>query len=84
MKRFDQVNATFKPKRTDDLKSGVKEWIGYRGTWEALWLIDDEDGGSYVGMYAMGIYDAIELEAPPPFVWVPECDLEIHSYDNVD
>lgn len=78
MERFDIVYAVFKPKQTDDLKPGVSDWIGYRGLWQAMWMVDEEDGGSYVGQWAMGIYD--RLDPPPPFVWVPRCDLEIHEF----
>ena len=79
IQRFDLFDATFKPKKTDDLKPGVDKWIGYRGIWQAMWMIEEEDGGSYVGMWAMGIYDVTKLNPPPPFIWVPECDLEIHK-----
>ncbi len=72
LERFDVVDAVFKPVRTDDLKPGASRFIGQRGKWQAMWMIDDEDGGSYVGQWAMGPYDF-----DFPYVWVPECDLEL-------
>jgi hypothetical protein len=70
MERYDIVEATFEPTNTDDLKPGVAEFIGYRGQWTVAWMIDEEDGGAYVGQYAMTPHDF-----KMPYVWVPECDL---------
>ena len=75
MDKFDIVDATFKPLNRDDLKPGVADYIGYRGLWQALWMIDEEDGGSYVGQFAMGPHD-FRSES---FVWVPQCDLVVHG-----
>ena len=80
LERFDTVDATFKPKRTDDLKPRVNEWIGRRCIWEALWMIDEDDGGSYVGQWAMmPIIKPHKRHPDFPYLWVPLCDLEIHS-----
>ena len=70
--RFDIVDAVFRPIRIDDLKPGVSDFIGHRGKWQASWMIDEEDGGNYVGQWAMTPYDFHAV-----FVWVPECDLEL-------
>jgi len=73
MERFDIVDATFEPLNRDDLKPGIAEFIGHRGLWQAVWMIDEDDGGSYVGQWAMNPYDF-----KMPFVWVPLCDLVVH------
>lgn len=72
MKQFDRFLATFQPQRTDDLKPGVAELIGLRCEWEVAWLIEEEDGGPYIGEWACAAYG---LEASPPFAWAPSCDL---------
>ena len=72
IERLQRYRGTFNPLRTDDLRSGMNEHIGKRAVFEAGWVIDEEDGGPYVGQWAM-------LLLPPqnwPCVWVPECDLD--------
>jgi hypothetical protein len=77
IQQFDLFYATFNPKRTDDLKPGAASFIGWRGIWEALWIIED---GPYEGQWAIGINDVShQLKKQPPFIWVPGCDLEIHN-----
>jgi len=74
---FAKVDATFKPRQRGDLKPDAVGYVGWRGTWEALWVVD---GGAYAGQRAMGIYDPIgQVGMSPPFVWVPLCDLVVHS-----
>lgn len=66
---FCDIEATFKPKRTDDLKPGVAEWIGKRGTW--TWAgVQDEDE-QYAGLVTF-MWTGVGCA---PFAWVPECDL---------
>lgn len=73
LEQFDRIEATFQPRRTDDLKAGAVEWIGRRVVWDVAWLITDEDGGPYVGEFACTL---AEVPNPPPgFVWVPSGDL---------
>lgn len=67
---FDVITATFQPRRTDDLKPHVRDWIGVRLRWCAAWEIDK---GSYAGQMAM-----MPHEVPlglKPIGWVPLCDL---------
>ena len=74
MNRFDVVRATFQPKRRDNLQAHAVPWIGVRMRWCAAWLIEAEDGGDYVGDFAM-----MPLDPPPPSLkpigWAPLCDL---------
>ncbi len=73
LRQHDVIEATFRPKRTDDLKPGAKAWIGRRGEWECYWIIE---GGPYDGQMAIAPKAGAEC---PPFAWVPECDLEMHA-----
>lgn len=81
-KQYDSVDATFNPKRTEDLRAGADAWIGHRTTWEALGEIEE---GPYAGEMAFAIEVGIQNEmrdrgeALPPFTWVCESDLEIHQ-----
>jgi hypothetical protein len=73
--QLELICGTFAPQRTDDLKSGVAEWIGRRLNWRPSWIIE---GGPYDGEWAMvpwiGHYGH-EAGAMPPFAWVPQRDL---------
>ncbi len=67
-----EMSAEFRPHRTDDLKAGWAEHIGQVGIWRRLWLIEPEDGGSYVGYWAWEFprgWHGIDAG------WTPECDL---------
>jgi hypothetical protein len=78
----DAFTATWTPKRTDDLKPGVQDWIARNqpSRWERLWVITPEDGGPYVGQWACGVHESEIPEGDhPPFVWVPESDLTASS-----
>ena len=80
IKLSDIVNATFCPKRTDDLKPGVEEWIGKCTRWQALWMIDEGGEGSYIGQWAMGPVDQNNMpDKEFPYIWVPLCDLEVYN-----
>lgn len=80
MDRYDIVDATFQPVKVRDVKLGAKGWIGRRCNWEAQWLIDEDDGGSYVGQWAMmPIIRPLERHPEFPYIWVPLCDLKIHG-----
>ena len=76
---FDIVRATFKPQRTDDLKPGVADWIGWAGLWMANGLADPD--GPYAGQMGFSIDTETMLDQKlcPPWSWMPECDLEIHE-----
>lgn len=61
------VEATFAPSRTDDLRDRVPP-IGYRGKFQALWIIED---GPYEGDWAM------QPDYDSPYVhWIPSRDLQ--------
>jgi hypothetical protein len=49
-------------------------FIGRVSTWEAYWLITEEDGGPYVGQWAMMSRELNDEGFPG---WVPACDLEL-------
>ena len=76
---FDIVRATFKPQRTDDLKPGVADWIGWNGLWMAKGIADPD--GAYAGQMGFSIdtKTMLDQELYPPWSWMPECDLEIHE-----
>jgi len=67
MRRY---RARFEPTRTDDLRPGLLGLVGTAATFEAGWQFEEEDGGPYVGQWAM--------IAPLgwPCSWVPLCDLQ--------
>ena len=74
IEQFDRFWATFQPRRTDDLKSGARAFIGRRLEWEAAYILDDEgDPDAYRGQFACTL--AVAPPEHPGFVWVPECDL---------
>jgi hypothetical protein len=74
--QFDIVDATFQPQRIDSLKPEARNWIGVRAFWEASWTIEK---GPYKNQWAF-VFKSSEFESdPPPFSWVPECDLNIHA-----
>jgi hypothetical protein len=66
----DFVFATFKPRRTDDLRPDSAAFVGHRGLFRRIYRIDD--GGEYDGEWAM--------EPPAEWRskmsgWVPSGDL---------
>jgi hypothetical protein len=76
---FDTFTATFQPRRTDDLKPGVAEWIGWRGVWQVMWMIEEGESSKFVGQWACAPrYDC--ATAAPPFAWIPDEDLVIHEF----
>jgi hypothetical protein len=69
MDQFDVIRATFRPKRTDDLRLGVASSVGRTTEWQAMWLIGD---GPYAGQWAMvPAKDSHRW----PMAWAPESDL---------
>lgn len=71
MDKFDRVTATFRPRRLDDLHPSALDAIGARCVWECLWIINEDDGGPYVGEFAMRpLNDCLH-----PRVWAPSGDL---------
>jgi hypothetical protein len=80
--QYDLVDATFNPRRTDDLRLGSAAWMGHRTTWQAIGEIEEgPDKGQMAFSIEVGIRNAMRDrgEALPPFTWVREDDLEIHS-----
>ena len=69
IEQFDKIIATFNPKKTDNLVTGMENHIGKRFTFEAMWVIED---GQYVGEWAM----APRMTGPPLCGWIPLCDLD--------
>lgn len=74
LRQHDRIRATLKPQRTDDLKSAVLPFIGQNREWSVAWMIEEHNGGHYVGQWAIGLELATD-EPAPGFTWVPECDL---------
>jgi hypothetical protein len=71
VQQWRRFRARFMPLRTDDLKPGVADYIGTELEWEPLWVIDEEDGGPYVGEWACWPTDeSVQIG------WVPACDLQ--------
>jgi len=77
-----RLDATFAPKRVDNLGDGVAEWIGWRGEWEC---VGDTDG-AFPGQMAfrparIGFRSRKWLDAGATFPasWAPEMDLRIHK-----
>ncbi len=68
-KQFQQVKATFSPRRVDDLRDGAESCIGFTTTWTASWVIED---GDYECEWAM----TPPYDMNAPFVWVPSGDLQ--------
>lgn len=77
IQRFDIFDATFQPRRTDDLKPLAIPIIGWRGQWQAMWKVDS---GEYAGQWAFGIHNELEqLGRYSGIIWIPQCDLVIHG-----
>jgi hypothetical protein len=71
--QFETFTATLTPQRTDDLKPGVADWIGWRGTWQTCWIIDESD---YEGDWACApLPDQDPLPPASAFAWAPSRDL---------
>jgi hypothetical protein len=74
MNQFDKVEASFQPRREDDLVEGAREWIGVITIWQASWIIEK---GKYAGEWAM--MPIKDCRYSMPFAWVPSGDLKIIS-----
>lgn len=75
LRRYDRIEATFQPRRTDDLGEGWHERIGQRWLWEVSWQAgEDYPGGRYDGEWVCHI---VERPGDPheAFGWVPSGDL---------
>lgn len=70
-REFRMRVGTFKPKRTDDLKPGVVEFIGKSTTWITGWIIEAEDSEQYAGQMTW-----LPRGEGWTFGWAPECDIE--------
>ena len=57
MKQFEVITGYYEPKRMDTLRDIAKPFIGKLLNFKAMWLVDEEDGGPYVGQWAMEPFD---------------------------
>ncbi|GGC86783.1 hypothetical protein [Chelatococcus reniformis] len=79
---YSRYRAMYSPKRMADLKPGSAAFIGKTGVFEAIWRISKDDGGPYVGLWAMGVPREWMDTVPKAtrwgdcWVWVPACDIE--------
>lgn len=81
MQVSETIEAVFAPKDEATVKEPGRQFIGKRGTFEALWLI--EDGRPRAGEWAMQIPEEWKsaLSGVPfteSFLWVPSGDLIQH------
>ena len=66
LNQFDHILATFTPIDQETLSPGVADEIGWRGIWQAVWVIEE---GEYAGQWAMAPRGApADL---PSFAWAP-------------
>ena len=74
--RFEKIVAAFHPMRTDNLKPGLRQWIGYSCEWIAMWTVES---GAYKGQWAMTMVDVGVTRNGEhwPCHWVPLCDLVV-------
>ena len=82
VQRHDIIDATFRPKRIDSLRPGMARWVGYRGRFCVWWTVTPEDGGPYVGQYAIGPEAARCVPGhmlPLDGLWAPQEDFELHG-----
>jgi hypothetical protein len=76
--RFQVIRARFSPVDIHTLRPEAHEHIGEILDWEACWIVTEEDGGPYVGQWAM------IATGRPNFGWVPLCDLEAIEEEKND
>lgn len=76
LRQYDKIRGIMEPKRTDDLKPSAFWFVGQERDWDVLWMIEPEDGGPYVGQFAIGMV-LKDGEPRPDFTWVPECDIRV-------
>lgn len=74
--RYAVVRATFRPRRTDDLKPEGHAAIGWRGLWRVMGVVDRPS--KYAGEWQlMPVADDGSPigDGLPQFAWTPGCDL---------
>lgn len=71
---WDKVTARFNPKRVETLKPELLGAIGVTAEFRCSWIIDEEDGGPYVGQGAFHTDDKRFH-----YLWVPSEDLEVEG-----
>ena len=73
----DWILATYRPQHPETLNAAAREWIGWRGIWRGLFIIED---GPHKDEWACQVRQKHRgPRAGPPaaaFKWVPESDLE--------
>lgn len=73
MEQSEKITGFFEPNIKETLREEAKPFIGQLLEFEALWLINEDDGGPYVGQWAMR---AIGKDGDwLPFGWVPLEDI---------
>ena len=75
MEQFDEITGYFEPKRMDTLRDRAKPFVSKLLNFKAMWLVEEEDGGPYVGQWAMEPSD--ENGNCLPIGWVPFEDIRL-------
>lgn len=76
---WDKVVARFNPKRTQTLRPELASVVGVTAQFTCSWIIDEDDGGPYVGQGAFLTDDERFRH-----LWVPQEDLEIVGIARFD
>lgn len=80
LKAGDIVDATFKPRNTDDLTPAAQRIVGERFTWTVTRRV--EDNGMYDGMWRLELGEADFTRTN--VWWVAECDIADVVHIGVD
>jgi len=74
LKICEVYEGHFEPKVLDTLDEKAKPYIGKKMQFEALWRITEEDGGPYVGQWALRALRKNSSEWLP-IGWIPQEDI---------
>ncbi len=61
------MEATFMPRRRSDIRPEAARFVGWRGQWQALWRISEDEGGDFVGQMMW-----MPRDGWPWFGWAPD------------
>lgn len=75
--QLQKLKGVFKPVDMETLRDECKKYIDRELVFESLWLIDEEDGGPYIGQWAFRATN--EKGEWLDMGWVPEEDIEFRS-----
>lgn len=78
MEPFEKITGYFKPKIMKTLRKEAVPLVGQLMDFEALWLIGEDDGGPYVGQWAMRPLDR-DGNWLRGIGWVPEEDIDLKT-----